>query len=100
MRKTYITSKPNVIYKLTFIKNWFCGEKYVDFKLIRINLDNYLGFQEATRDSGKFNGSLNIKSGKIRDWTDSSRRKLSESEKSFIRKQWLKHKEDFLKSRK
>ena len=95
MRKTYIIDEPKVIHKLTFIKNLFSGKKYVEFGLVKVKLKNHRGFSDdiATREEAW--GSLNIKDGKVLSGGYS----LIKDNESFIRKQWLKHKEDFLKSK-
>ncbi len=95
MRKTYIIKdQSNVLCKLTFIKNWLMDKDEVSFRLVETKLKNHRGFSEDIKESSFSSGIINIKTGEI------SFEELTNYGKDFIRKQWLKNKGDFLKSRK
>ncbi len=94
MRKKYIIDEEYKRIKLTFIKNWFMANDEIIFKLVETIFDENEGFRKPIEESTDCWGTLNTETGEISNYY------LHNFSKDFIRKQWLKNKGDFLKSRK
>ncbi len=98
MRKTYITNKPRTRYELTFRKSWFMHSDEVRYLLVETILKKRKGFEKPMMKYPKsLGGYIDMTNGEINEDYQCN---LDCNQESFIRKQWLKHKGDFLKSRK